>query len=714
MANSSSSRLRVCEPTAQSSRILHVGLPKTGTTAIQEALRSSRETLAQYGVLYPGTGRNHKSAFAAMYAHSDGAHSRPPSKDDWQAVVDEIATNKPKRALISYELVGGATPGEIDDIVGSLRATGPVHVVITARDVSRVYASAWQQYVKSHYARSFDDWVGEAIVPGPGGDAPVSTPSFRPRHDLADVIGRWSAVVGGSNLTVVALDPAQPSALFAAFEDLLDVPQGVLLDRAASSGDRLNRTLTAMEAEFVRLVNARLPEGSVPPLAYLTLVNGGMVAAVQRDREVPTGEAHLRLSGSAREAAIRDADRALEAIRRGGVRLVGDESLLRPVADPSGSDVERVHDLAELPTDLVVLAARGLLSSAIKAGVNFDRPRRKRGVPLPERRGEEADGDGGDRGDGSQSSVDAELPVLTPPRRAFFFAPRPSIWLALTDTGTEAAHHASGRRRATSTVLRWNPDDDAGAAARFAHGLPSRAVIKIPVPPVRDIVVAAWQEAVLAGETLPLVPWAERALDKVERHRFIAKEEEARRVPDDDDVAHLALRALIPPLATYARAARAWSLALDSRRVRLVGVGANATTRLGAQVTAIVSALAVSLDGLFVDPRDFRALVAEPAVVSARRALRDGHDDRVRLPDELSERITRQRELLETLLTTWGLRHDQLVEGDVSRSSPVVTMVRAPCGADLLAEMVLAATGPATSSPAGPVGTWVLPVRWST
>ena len=36
--------------------ILHIGLPKTGSTSLQRALSDNRESLRRHGVIYPKTG----------------------------------------------------------------------------------------------------------------------------------------------------------------------------------------------------------------------------------------------------------------------------------------------------------------------------------------------------------------------------------------------------------------------------------------------------------------------------------------------------------------------------------------------------------------------------------------------------------------------------------------------------------------------------------
>jgi len=52
----------------EGSRLLHIGPPKTGTSAIQSAARVALPELYEYGVHYPNLGREHGKAIVARSA----------------------------------------------------------------------------------------------------------------------------------------------------------------------------------------------------------------------------------------------------------------------------------------------------------------------------------------------------------------------------------------------------------------------------------------------------------------------------------------------------------------------------------------------------------------------------------------------------------------------------------------------------------------------
>ena len=65
--------------------ILHIGLPKTGTTSLQAALSENRESLLRHGVVYPETGLNgngkHKGLLNAVLTDVDTERFGMPK--DW-------------------------------------------------------------------------------------------------------------------------------------------------------------------------------------------------------------------------------------------------------------------------------------------------------------------------------------------------------------------------------------------------------------------------------------------------------------------------------------------------------------------------------------------------------------------------------------------------------------------------------------------------------
>src|SRR5690606_25922027 len=88
------------------SRVLHIGQPKTATTALQVAASTQRDRLRALGVVYPGRGLNHNRATSAIMRRVTPFRPQPLRIAEWQELLAEIARTPEATALISYENVG--------------------------------------------------------------------------------------------------------------------------------------------------------------------------------------------------------------------------------------------------------------------------------------------------------------------------------------------------------------------------------------------------------------------------------------------------------------------------------------------------------------------------------------------------------------------------------------------------------------------------------
>ena len=141
------------EPLPRRSRLLHVGLTKTGTTALQNVASRRRADLLRHGVRYPGRRYNHRQAAFALYRR--GERHAGPRPDAWDELQGELAGEQHRRILISNEFIAGwddAVAARFVDQVGAR-----THVVITLRSFGALLPSIWQQYVKSGSPTGFED-----------------------------------------------------------------------------------------------------------------------------------------------------------------------------------------------------------------------------------------------------------------------------------------------------------------------------------------------------------------------------------------------------------------------------------------------------------------------------------------------------------------------------------------------------------------------------
>ncbi|SDS15121.1 hypothetical protein [Microlunatus soli] len=346
--------------------LLHIGIPKTGTTTLQRTAAYHREKLLENGVCYPGSTLNHREAVSALMSRSLGWKNSEstPAKAIWKRIEREVKQTPAERSLISHEFACESTDEQARRFI---RALGPkTHVVITLRGFADLLGSSWQQYVKAGFQKPYGVWLKQILGPR---SKLRTTPTFYLRNDQAAIVERWVRVAGVDRVTVVIADKTKPDQLMNAFEDLLDLPRG-MLTALPIGGYGGNRGLSAAEAELVLRVNKVFREQGMTWDRYSSLMRHGFIARMQENRRPGPDEPSLALPAWAAKKALAQARRYADAIDATGCRVIGDLSALTaPVRT-----VPRVERPTQVPIDAAFEAISGLLSAADGRGGFFDEP----------------------------------------------------------------------------------------------------------------------------------------------------------------------------------------------------------------------------------------------------------------------------------------------------------------------------------------------------
>ncbi|MFP5283440.1 MAG: hypothetical protein ACLGIF_08330, partial [Actinomycetes bacterium] len=347
-------------------RLLHIGIPKTGTTALQRAAAARRARLSAHGVCYPGRTVNHREAVCALMGRRLGwldAGDYVPSRRHWERLRAELDAAGHERALVSHEFVSECTDEQARRFREELGPT--LYVAVTLRGFAHLLPSSWQQYLKAGRRKAFRPWLAEILADDPHTRAAAN---FSRRTDQAALVRRWAEVVGPEWVIVVLADKARPTQLTDAFEDLLGLPRGAL-DLAGESGFASNRALSWPEAELLRRLNYVARKPRITWQDYDLLVRGGAITRLLENRRPRDDEPPVRLPAWAAERASARAQAYATDIAASGCRVVGDlDSLLAPVATSEGPD----DPGDQVPVDAAVELAAGLLSAALGRGAFFD------------------------------------------------------------------------------------------------------------------------------------------------------------------------------------------------------------------------------------------------------------------------------------------------------------------------------------------------------
>ena len=128
--------------------LLHIGIGKTGTSAIQLAFSANPDYLNAIGVLYPKSGRvglSHGHQMLSPHDSRDGLSAE--SLQAWSAAIDEIRESSASRAVISAEQFSYCGPTVVEHIQALLREF-EVTIIMYVRHQTDLIGSTYLQKIK--------------------------------------------------------------------------------------------------------------------------------------------------------------------------------------------------------------------------------------------------------------------------------------------------------------------------------------------------------------------------------------------------------------------------------------------------------------------------------------------------------------------------------------------------------------------------------------
>jgi hypothetical protein len=237
---------------------VHVGLPKTGTSYLQSVLWANLDELRAQGlVVVPAPAAHGSKAQAGtqvMLAVRDRlvpGHDPDSAEEVLDRLAEEVAAAGDADVLLTQEQLAGCTRPEVRTLLDRL-GDREIHVVVTARAVSRQVPSAWQERVKTRSTTSYADFVTAAR------DRTVPARGFWRNQDLPNVLARWGDSLPPDRVHVVTVPARRDGAesLDARYFGVL----GVDHTRLRAEETRSNSSLGAVQAELLRRVNLALGE----------------------------------------------------------------------------------------------------------------------------------------------------------------------------------------------------------------------------------------------------------------------------------------------------------------------------------------------------------------------------------------------------------------------------------------------------------------------
>ncbi len=344
---------------------LHVGLPKTGTTHLQDRLWLNREAAReQAGLLYPGlTEQDHFHAAAHLQPERYLSWALPEHAGVWPRMVAEMKA-WPGTSLISHELLATARPQHLATLLDDLSFADEVRVILTVRDLARQLPSVWQENIKNRRLASFDEFLASVAVHAPDGettDSPAAGEAggeagaadeepFWEFQNYPAVVAAWSRLLPADRIHLVTV-PAEGAGapgdgVWERFLRVLDTDPALLPLRA----ERHNASLSAPQTEFLRRLNTRIRPGDLEWRRYEHLVKRGLIG----DGLGPTtAGAPLGLTAAQRDWAAAQSERMIAAVAGTGCSITGtlDDLRVRPDTAAAESAPPTTEELLDAGLD---------------------------------------------------------------------------------------------------------------------------------------------------------------------------------------------------------------------------------------------------------------------------------------------------------------------------------------------------------------------------
>jgi len=326
---------------------IHVGLPKSGTTYLQNALWASRDVLADRGILFPGDAPDaqRRAAWDLLGRRLRGV-DQPHVPGSWQRLVAEVQAWDGDKILISEEFLVHARPKHMRRMENDF-ATAEMHVVLTVRDLERTILSMWQQELAMSRTWTLPEFV--AAVRDPAAGPATAGVRFWLRFDLVRILKMWEGAVPAERIHVVVVPPSDaPSSLLAdRFSESIALDPGSL----KLPENPVNTSVGVTAAEVLRRLNTSL-SGRLNDRQYAFLIEQVIRPALRECSGPP-----VRLPPQELPWLTQRTLDLADVLGERPYHVVGDPSELVPRSAPADQLPDQVDEAAQLEVALTALSA---------------------------------------------------------------------------------------------------------------------------------------------------------------------------------------------------------------------------------------------------------------------------------------------------------------------------------------------------------------------
>ena len=223
--------------------VVHIGLPKTGSTSIQGMLYELQPLLMRSGFWIPTAGRLHprRCSHNNVALSLSGDDNYRPELGGWTELRHEITSSNARKILISSEMFSLRREvraiERLTDLIKSENLA--IKVVAYVRPQYQLLESRYSERIRGMGTATFDEFMGEMLNSD--------------RMDFNAIFGPWREAFG-SRLAVYPMEPSRlPQGLLVHFLGVLGIAlHGV---DVTTHLHRENQRRGAKDLEVQRLVN---------------------------------------------------------------------------------------------------------------------------------------------------------------------------------------------------------------------------------------------------------------------------------------------------------------------------------------------------------------------------------------------------------------------------------------------------------------------------
>jgi hypothetical protein len=345
---------------------LHIGTMKAATTYLQNLFDANEAFLASHGVAWHSSQLNQN----AVHDFQRSGMLPPDQRGSFDRLRQQVRSTDGD-VLISMELLARLKKGRVERLVDALGAER-VEVILTAREMTRVATSHWQETTQNRGTTPWAEWIDAVCTAEPQA---ADCPDFWRHHYLPRIVETWAGV-GPVHLVTIPQGKSDPGAVWRRFATVLGIPSDGVVEPSFN-----NASLGATSAELMRRVNEATADLGLSFPQY----RWGFKAALAKQTlsKRSSFEPKPALTAEEHQALRSLALGMVDWVKQSDVNVVGDLADLMPPAEPPGPayDPAQATDAELLEAAIAGLTGLGVRVS--KQHVRLQRRPKDAVVPSP-------------------------------------------------------------------------------------------------------------------------------------------------------------------------------------------------------------------------------------------------------------------------------------------------------------------------------------------